>query len=162
MARSCKFCEHPDRKSMETEVLRRGKTQKEIAKILGVTSQAVSIHIRKHIPEAVRLAISQGKATAAGLNVTEQLIEINRSVLKIADSALEDGHAGVALQAFQEVRKQLEYQSKLLGDISEGLTVNIINSPQYIEFKTLVLKTLEKHPKARKNLVESLKNANLN
>lgn len=157
MARPCQFCESPNRQRLETALLRREITQKEAAKELGITPPAVSRHINKHIPEAVRLAISQGKATTAGANVAEQLVEINQKSREILDKALEANDPLLALKAIAEVRQQLRLQAEILGDISGGVTVNVINSPQYLQFRGLVLKVLADYPEAKTRLIKELK-----
>ncbi len=160
MARPCQFCESTNRERLETALLRREITQKAAAEELGVSPQTVSRHINKHIPEAVRLAISQGKATAAGLNVTEQLIEINQASRAILAEAREGNDPSLALKAIDRVEKQLRLQSELLGDITGGMTVNIINSPQYLQFRGLVLKILSDYPEAKARLIKELKDGN--
>lgn len=160
MPLACRFCESSDREALETALLRREQTQAEVAKALGVTRRAVGHHLKKHVPEAVRLAISSGKATQAGINVTHQLIEINQASRKILEEALEAKDASLALRAIDRVEKQLELQAKLLGDIETGVTVNVNQAPAYMEFRALVLNILDGYPEVKAKLVERLKSEN--
>ena len=157
MARPCRLCEHKDREALETALLRRERTQEEVAKALGVTRRAIGQHLQKHVPRDTSLAISQGKATQAGLNVAQQLLEINQASRKILEEALGGGDPGLALRAIDRVEKQLELQAKLLGDIETGVTVNVNQAPAFVEFRSLVLNVLDQHPAAKAELVERLK-----
>lgn len=160
MAKPCRLCSHPDREALETSLLRRERTQEDVAKVLGVSDRAVGQHLQKHVPEAVRLAISQAKATQAGLNVAQQLIEINQASRRILEEAVAAGDPSLALRAIDRVEKQLELQAKLLGDIQTGVTVNVNQAPAYVEFRSLVLNVLDRHPAAKAELVERLKSEN--
>lgn len=160
MAKPCKFCEHPDRQMLETALLRREKTQQNVADLLGVTKPAVSDHARKHIPAAIRMAISQGKATQAGLNVMCQLIEINQEAWRILEEARGADDQLMALRAIERVEKQLELQAKLLGQIQAGVTVNVNQAPVYVEFRTMILNLLNKYPEVKANIVQRLKDEN--
>lgn len=160
MPRPCRLCNHPDREALETALLRRERTQEDVAKVLGVSDRAVGQHLQKHVPEAVRLAISQAKDTQAGLNVAQQLMEINRASRKILEEALGAGDPNLALRAIDRVEKQLELQAKLLGDIQTGVTVNVNQAPAYVEFRALVLNILDGYPEVKAKLVERLKSEN--
>lgn len=160
MARPCRLCEHPDREELETALLRRERTQEDVAGILGTTKQAISLHVRNHVPEAVRLAISQGKATQAGLNVTRQLIEINQASREILEGARKAEDPGLALRAIDRVEKQLRLQAEILGDIQAGVTVNVNQAPAFLEFRALVLNVLDEYPEVKTRLLEKLKRAN--
>lgn len=160
MAKPCRLCKHPDREALETALLRQERTRGDVAKVLGVTRQAVDQHINKHVPEAVRLAISQAKDTQAGLNVAQQLMEINQASRKILEAALVAKDPNLALKAIDRVEKQLELQAKLLGDIETGVTVNVNQAPAYVEFRALVLNILDGYPEVKAKLVERLKSEN--
>ncbi len=162
MSKPCTFCEHPDRVELETALLRREITQTEAADRLKVSQAAVGYHISNHLPEAVRLAISEEKDLAAGLNVAEQLMEINKASREILAEAREGGDPKLALQAIDRVERQLRLQAERLGDITSGVTVNVINNPQYLQFRGLVLKILADYPEARARLVKELKEGSQN
>lgn len=49
MARNCAFCTHSDRQKLEEALIKREKTQSDIAAILGIDQSRVSRHMREHI-----------------------------------------------------------------------------------------------------------------
>jgi len=113
--------------------------------------------MRDHVKKAVAEAISQDQELADGLNVTSQLIEINRESRAILSEARAKGDNYLALGAIARVEKQLELQAKLLGDIATGINIQIIQSPQFVEFKTLILGVLDSYPEVKAQVVHSLR-----
>lgn len=156
LAKQCSFCIYHDRESLERAALNKEITQQEIADILGVNRSNVSRHMREHVKKAVAEAIFHDKELEDGLNVTKQLIEINQAAREILSEARKKKDNYLALSAIARVEKQLELQAKLLGDIATGVNI-IIQSPQFIEFKALVLGILEGYPDVKAQVVESLR-----
>ncbi len=74
------------------------------------------------------------RAINSRLDVIEQLNRINQTVWQLANKALESGDSRTALQSLSEIRKQIELQAKLLGDLpDQQIKVDI-------EFKNQILK----------------------
>lgn len=119
MAKRCAFCVHKDRQKLERALLRREKTQKEIASIIGVARSRVSEHLSKHVKRNVREAMKKDKSIKSGLDVMKQLIEINKVARVIIKEALEAGDGRLTLRAIERVEKQLGLQAALLGDSME-------------------------------------------
>jgi len=157
VAKPCIFCTHSDRQSLEDALLRHEITQQRAADILGVNRSSVSRHMRDHVQKAVAEAISQDKDLEDGLNVTRQLIEINRESRAILSEARAKGDNYLALGAIARVEKQLELQARLLGDIATGINIQIIQSPQFTEFKALILGILDDYPEVKDQVVDSLR-----
>ena len=157
MPKPCRFCNHADRQSLEKGILQQTITQQGVADILGVNRSSVSRHMRDHVQKAVAEAISQDKELEDGLNVTRQLIEINQAAREILSEARAKGDNYMALAAIARVEKQLELQAKLLGDIATGINIQIIQSPQFVEFKTLILDILNDYPDVKTQVVDSLR-----
>lgn len=157
MARSCAFCTHKDRQKLEESLITHTKTQAEVAGILGIDQSRVSRHMSQHVSRAVAEAISQDQELEDGLNVTRQLIEINRAAREILSEARSKGDNYMALAAIARVEKQLELQAKLLGDIATGINIQIIQSPQFVEFKALILNTLNDYPEVKALVVDRLR-----
>lgn len=157
MAKPCIFCTHKDRKKLEIALLKKKKSQGEVASILGISQGRISEHLSKHLKKDVREAIIKKESIESGLNVTKQLMEINKVARVIIKDALEAGDGRLTLRAVERVEKQLELQAKLLGDIPSGTQVQIIQSPQFVEFKTLILGVLDDWPEVKVKVIEKLR-----
>jgi len=157
MAKPCAFCIHKDRGKLEKALLERKKTQEEVASIIGVSRSRISEHLSNHLKKDVREAIAKKEGIQSGLNVTKQLMEINKVARVIIKEALDQGDGRLTLKAIERVEKQLELQAKLLGDIPSGTQVQIIQSPQFVEFKTLILGVLDGYPEVKVEVIEKLR-----
>ena len=157
LPKQCIFCNHADRASLEGALLKHEITQQQAADILKVGQASISKHMRNHVRKAVAEAISQDMELENGLNVTSQLIEINRVAREILSEARAKGDNYMALAAIARVEKQLELQAKLLGDIATGINIQIIQSPQFVEFKTLILDILNDYPDVKSQVVDNLR-----
>lgn len=124
--KNCKFCRSPDREKLERALIRDEISQVEVARILSIDQSNVSRHIDNHVKKQVREAVKQDQSLAEGLNVTEQLRDINKEARTILDKAKKSGDHKLALRAIEVVLKQLEMQAKLLGDIKTGLGINVM------------------------------------
>jgi len=67
------------------------------------------------------------KAVNGRIDAVQQLITINNETLKILQQAKAAGDLKTALKAIERIEKQLELQTKLLGDIKETPTTIVWN-----------------------------------
>jgi len=63
----------------------------------------------------------------------------------------------LALKAITRVEKQLEIESKMLGELNDGATVNITLAPEWQKIRTEILLALEPYPAARIAVLEAIK-----
>ena len=66
---------------------------------------------------------------------------------------------GLALRAIARVEKQLELEGRLLGELNEATTVNVIVSPEWQKVRAVILAALEPYRAARLAIVGALQNA---
>lgn len=124
MPRTCTVCQHPKRKGIESAHLS-GQSFRFIAAREGVSKQAITRHVKSHMPEQMVKA-AERKEIAAGASLIERLVELNKISRKILADAYRDGDRGVALQAITRLEKQLELEARLLGEIRDN-QVNVVN-----------------------------------
>ena len=76
------------------------------------------------------------RALNSRLDVVEQLNRINQTVWQLADQALSTGDSKTALKSLSEIRRQIELQAKLLGDLpDQQVQVNIDFRNQFLKFE---------------------------
>lgn len=97
-------------------------------------------------------AIERGQASSL-LDQVNELIQKTDGIYEKAEKA---GDLRTALAAIRESRGNLELLGKLIGELQDGVTVNIHNSPEWIELRTLILVTLESYPTAKEALINAL------
>jgi len=125
-----------------------------------VTASALQRHKTAHLP--VTLANAAAVADAVeGSNLLDRLKTINRETAAILREARTGGSKdnGLALKAIARAEKQLELEGRLLGELNEAPTVNVLLTPEWTTVRAAILKALEAHPAARMAVAGALTNA---
>jgi hypothetical protein len=73
----------------------------------------------------------------------KQLKVINQVSVAILHEARQAGDPGTALKAVDRLLRQIELQAKLLGELDERPTVNILVSGEWVSIRTALLAALE-------------------
>jgi hypothetical protein len=60
------------------------------------------------------------------------------------------------LKTAGRLHNQLELLARLLGELNEGTTVNIVSNPQWLELRTIIVQALDPHPAAREDVVRAI------
>lgn len=105
------------------------------------------------LPEqAERLALDD---ELADVDVLAEIRALYRRMIGFLRRA-EEADNWPAVRAFHaEARKDLELLAKLLGELGDG-TINLTLSPQWLEFRAVIVGALETHPEAREAVLAAL------
>lgn len=60
------------------------------------------------------------------------------------------------LKTAQQLQGQTELLARLMGELNNGMTVNIIYNQEWIEMKTVIIETLEPYPEVQIEMVKAL------
>ena len=156
MPRKCTICEHPQVDEINRLLLKTQNIAK-IAEQYNVNYHALYRH-KSHIPTTMVKA-QEAQEVAKADTLLDQVVELRDRALSILTKAEQAGDLKTALQGIREARGCLELLARLQGELQEGTTINILVNPQWIELRTLILKTLEPYPEARLRLAQALKEA---
>jgi hypothetical protein len=148
MPQRCTVCSHPERRAID-KVLALGQMAKRtIAQRYGLGYYAVLRHEDEHLP--ARLAKAQeGMDVRAALDVVQQLKAINAASLEVLAQARAQGKGGLVLFAVDRIQKQIELQAKLLGELDERPTINVLLAPEWLLVRSTLLEALSPFPDAR-------------
>lgn len=135
----CLVCAHPDRLEIDKALLEGSRTYRELEAQYGVSRSALSRHVTKgHIAAQVAKA-HEAKQVSEACSLLEQVQELQSTANRILKDAESKKDLRGACQAIREVRSILELLAKMTGELQgEGVTVNIVENPQFIEFKQVV------------------------
>jgi transposase-like protein len=147
MPRMCTVCAHSERASIEAALVS-GAAYRDIARQHHVSKDALMRHKADHIPAAIAKS-QEAKEEAQALDVVRQLKAINGTAIAILADARRRRDDDTALRAMDRIHKQLELQAKLLGELSEAPTVNVILTPEWVTFRTTLVAALAPFPEAR-------------
>jgi len=84
----------------------------------------------------------------------EQVRSLHDRAMGILTEAEEAGDLRVALQAIREARCNMELLAKLMGELNEGVTINL--GSEWSPLRTRILEALEPFPEAKAHLVAAL------
>ncbi len=171
MSRRCTVCGHPMREEIDRAIIN-NTVFRGISREHGVSEDALARHKKSHIPELLSKSqeIQEQKAalitevvqakeaqeTGQADSLLTQLKELmtrTEGIFKKADGA---NDLRAALQAVREGRCNLELLGKLLGELQDGVTINLYNHPVWIDLRAVILTALEPYPEAKGALIDAL------
>jgi hypothetical protein len=157
MPRLCTVCSHPERGLIDDALLA-GATYRHIAARFNVSTGALQRH-REHIP--FHLVKAQDAAEVAHAdNLLEQVKSLQARALTILDKAEASGDLRTALSAIREARGNLELLAKLLGELQQEGTVNVLVAPEWLSLRAVVVEALAPYPQAKTAVLEALSEPN--
>ncbi|NJL30006.1 MAG: hypothetical protein HC897_19990, partial [Thermoanaerobaculia bacterium] len=65
----------------------------------------------------------------------------------------------ILLRAVDRIARQIELQARLLGELQEGQTVNVLVMPEWQRVRQLVVEALRPYPEARAAVARVLRDA---
>ncbi len=155
MPQTCTVCRHPERAVVEAALLR-GEPLRDIAgQFSGLTKSAVARHKADHLPAA--MAKAHGAAEVADADELIRQAGLLRSkAISLLMKAEQSGDLRTALAGVREARGCIELLARLLGELKEGPTLNVVVSPAWVELRAVVVAALTEFPDARAVVAERL------
>jgi hypothetical protein len=150
--RSCTICEHPDREAIDRQLVGESSNLS-VSSLFGVSESAVRRHKSNHLPAKLVMA-QQAEEVAQADDLLDQVRDLHARTLAILEAAEGSSQHRTALSAIREARSNLELLAKLLGELDERPTVNILISPTA---QTAIITALGPYPEARLAVADALK-----
>ncbi len=83
------------------------------------------------------------------IDVVAQLRAINGAAMTVLRDARAVHDGDMALKAIDRIYRQIELQAKLLGELDERPTINILVAPEWIAVRAALIDALAPYPDAR-------------
>jgi hypothetical protein len=132
-----------------------GEPYRNIAAQFGISATALVRHKAAHLPR--RLAQAQeAEDMAEADSLLEQVSALHRRTLAILGRAEVEGEHKLALAAIREARSNLELLGKLMGELNEQTTINVLVTPEWVNFRVTLLQALLAYPEARAAAAQAL------
>lgn len=156
MPRKCTVCSHPDHEAID-EAIVRGETYRTLSNRFDVSTQALQRH-RSHVSTAIATAHEAGEVAEADrlLGIVHDLLKAAMETIAQAET---EGDLRIKLAAIRESRDTAKVLLEVAGKLSTQPTINIIQSPEWIEFQSLILVAVHPYPDARQAIVAALREA---
>ena len=146
-----------------------------IASHFGTSTTALQRHKRDHIPallaksqQAEEMARSTALAHQAHRqnqrditqadSLLDRLLALSQETLAILQEAREGSIKDnmLALKAIARSEKQLELQARILGELQDVSSVNVVISPEWQGLRATILQALRPYPEARSAVAKAL------
>ncbi len=151
MPRPCSICTHPEREEINRALVEAVPFRK-ISERFGTSVTALHRHKTDHLPgKLVKAREALEIAEAEGL--LGQVRDIHARTLAILEAVESTGEHRTALAAIREARSNLELLAKLIGELDESPTINILIAPHV---QRVIVQALEAYPSARRAVAEAL------
>ena len=126
-----------------------------ISRQFGLSKDAVLRHHDDHLP-AVLAKAREAEDVAHAIDVVAQLKAINAAALAVLADARTRGDGELAQKAIDRVQRQVELQAKLVGELDERPQVVLVNAPEWLRIRTVLLDALRAYPEARQAVAARL------
>ncbi len=158
MPRPCTVCSHKDVDEIN-RLLLCSDSYRDIARQFGLSKDAVARHKESHIAGLLSKS-TELKAEVESTQGTQTLAEVRELKVKALEILAEAQGAGdlkTALMGIREARSCLELCMKAEGQIRDSPQITIINNPEWVELRTLIIGALEPYPEAREAVVHAIR-----
>ena len=158
MGRTCTVCSHKDVDEIN-RLLLSGTSFRDIAGQFDLSKTALARHKESHIPELLSKS-SDLKAEVESIQGNQTLVEVRELKVKALDilgKAERAGDLKTALLGIREARSCLELCMKAEGQIKDGPQITIINNPEWVELRTVIIGALEPFPAARQAVIDAIR-----
>src|SRR4051812_34093457 len=140
MPRRCTICDHPDRQNIDARLMG-SDSLRNIAQQVHVSTTALLRHKQHHLPELL-LQARETENVARADEILANVRKLQRRTETILDTAEAAGDHRTALAAIRELRNHLELLAKLVGELQDGTTVNVLMTPEYQVLQATIVRTL--------------------
>lgn len=147
MPRICTICTHADRATLDAALVE-GTAETQIAALFRVSPDAVARHKANHLP-ALLVKARAATEIANADDLLAAVRDLQQRALTILDTAESSKDFKTALQAIREARACLELLAKLMGELDDRPTVNLLIAPEWLAVRGALLAALLPYPDAR-------------
>ena len=111
--------------------------------------------LREEVASAAKDSMAARLENAASF--IDQLNEVRARAANLLDQAEASDNLRAAGVFLRELREQIRLMAELEGKISSQPQVTIINNPEWVEVRSLVINALEPFPQAKEAVVHALR-----
>ncbi len=154
MPRVCTICNHTERAAINAALLD-GTPYRHIAARYGTSTGALQRHKEEHLPVALVQA-KEAEDIAEADDLLGQVRALQGRAMTILDKAEAAGDLRTALTAIREARGNLELLARLLGELQEGATINVLISPEWLSLRLVIVQALSAYPEAHRAVLGAL------
>jgi hypothetical protein len=138
--------------------LLRGVPLYRLSKRWSINRESLRAHKANHVSPA--LVVLRTERIANGVRkVSDRVEDLCEEVQAIYDAARRSRNIDQALKALGKLLAALELLAKITGELDERpqVTINLMQTKEYIELRAVILEVLQPYPEVRRRLSNRLK-----
>jgi hypothetical protein len=144
----CKSCNHPEHEVYDLNYFNGKINKSEYARRVGCSVPSVTRHLESHVPKDLAIA-NDIQAVAKADALLGDIRSLRKKAIGILEKAESAGDLKTALLGIREARGCIELLAKVEGQLHDGPQITIINNPEWVELRTMIITALEPYPPAR-------------
>jgi hypothetical protein len=160
MARTCTICEDPRRDEFDRHAIL-GDPIAKIAQEFALSYDALYRHVKAdhHIRDVTTIPTTSELATSG--DILREITEHHKEAVRLKDLAEDNGDLKTAMLGLDKALKCLELVAKIQGQIQEqSISIYqqnvLINNPEWIELRTMIISALEPYPEAKEAVIHAV------
>jgi hypothetical protein len=148
---TCSICKDPRVEEINRMI---GENEKlaDIARKLAVSQDALERHSNRCIIKAL-IATPNTKEVITGDNLLDQLQEARTRAIAAGDTKI----YGPPSSYLSEIRQQIKLWAELEGRLASQPQITIINNPEWVELRTVIVQALDPFPQAKEAVVNAIR-----
>lgn len=150
----CTVCSSPSRPDIDRALVA-GAVLRSVAQQHGLTVWSVKRHRDAHLPAALCQAQEAAELAEAD-SLLRQVKGLQAKTLQTLLDAEKKGDHRTVLMAVREARGNLELLAKLLGELQQEGTINLVVAPEWVRLRGVIVLALAQYPDAQAALVAAL------
>jgi hypothetical protein len=155
----CKCGQYPGHLELDKAYLNNEISLQDYADKVGCTKTSVDRHVKGHLPDAL-LKAKDIEEVANGDSLLDELKKARDrtfSLLDKAEAAADTRVYGAPVAYLKEIREQLKFIAELEGKISSQPQITIINNPEWVDLRTVILTALDDFPDAKQRVIDAIR-----
>jgi len=158
MGRSCTVCDHLELEEINRRLVS-GNSIAGISRDFAVSEDALGRHKESHVPKTLAASPST-EDVINGDKLLDQLKEARQKAVNLLDKAINAADTrvyGAPSQYLGEIRQQIKLWAELEGRLASQPHITIINNPEWVELRTVILIALDPYPQAREAVINAIR-----
>ena len=114
---------------------------------------------REAIKEDIAIGAAEGMASRLdnALNFLDQLKEVRSKAASLLDQAEAASDLRAAGVFIRELREQIKLMAELEGKLATQPQITVINSPEWVELRTVIIQALDQYPEAKGAVADAIR-----
>ena len=159
--RPCTVCQHPNRDQVDRDLVDGLALDDIVAKYSGIRRDAVNRHKLNHLP-ATLVQSQQAVEVASADGLLAKMANLEAEARRLQAEAEKQKDIKTALAAVRELVRMVVLQARILGELRDGPTVNVlVTSPEWLTIRGILMDVLKDYPDAADAVAAALMRSNV-